>query len=64
MQHVFDEATDCKRILRELLILKAARGKRSLVNLVDYYVKGAPETFNEIYLVLELAPCDMKKLIA
>jgi hypothetical protein len=49
--------------LRELTILKAARGSRGLVNLIDIYVRGGQFSFNEVYCVLELAPSDLKKLI-
>ena len=63
MANVFEEPTDCKRILRELTILKATRGVKGLVNLVEILRPDDPINFNEIYVVLEFAPCDLKKLI-
>ena len=63
MTQVFDEPTDCKRILRELTILKATRGVKGLVNLIDIYYSDDLHTFNDVYCVLEFAPCDLKKLI-
>ena len=63
MANVFEEPSDCKRILRELTILKATRGVKGLVNLVEILKPEDPINFNEIYVVLEFAPCDLKKLI-
>lgn len=63
MTNVFEEPTDCKRILRELTILKATSGVKGLVNLIEILPVEDPRTFNDIYVVLELAPCDLKKLI-
>jgi hypothetical protein len=60
---VFEEPTDCKRILREMTILKATSGIKGLVNLIEILPAEDPVTFNDVYLVLEFAPCDLKKLI-
>lgn len=63
MSKVFDEPTDCKRILRELVILKSTRGSKGLVNLIEILPPDDPLNFEDIYVVLEYAPCDLKKLI-
>ena len=63
MSGVFEEPTDCKRILREMTILKATSGIKGLVNLIEILPAEDPVTFNDVYLVLEFAPCDLKKLI-
>ena len=63
MTNIFEDNTDCRRILRELHILRATRGMRGVVQLIEIIRPEDFETFNDIYVVLEYAPCDIKKLV-
>jgi serine/threonine protein kinase len=62
MKGVFDDETDCKRILREISILKSLKNK-FVVGLVDLLKPTDSENFETIYLVLTLSESDLKKVI-
>jgi mitogen-activated protein kinase 1/3 len=62
MKSIFDDSTDCKRILREISILKSLKNK-FVVGLFDLITPANRQDFTEIYLVLELSESDLKKLI-
>lgn len=58
----FEELIDCKRILREVALLSRLN-HGNVVNLIDVIIPGDPNKFEELYLVLELADSDLKKLL-
>ncbi len=62
MKGVFEDETDCKRILREIAILKSLKNK-FVVSLVDLLKPADVENFDTIYLVLTLSESDLKKVI-
>ncbi len=51
MKGVFEDEVDCKRILREIFILKSLK-HRSVVGLFDLIEPQDPRHFDTIYLVL------------
>eukprot|EP00915_Cephaloidophora_sp_WS-2016_P008984 GHVH01012686.1.p1 GENE.GHVH01012686.1~~GHVH01012686.1.p1 ORF type:complete len:426 (+),score=55.82 GHVH01012686.1:183-1460(+) len=60
--HLFEDLTDCKRVLREVCILN--RLKHDLiVNLVDIIIPKDFNNFQEVSLVFEYVPSDFKKLL-
>eukprot|EP00405_Crypthecodinium_cohnii_P036515 CAMPEP_0206535284 /NCGR_PEP_ID=MMETSP0325_2-20121206/6042_1 /ASSEMBLY_ACC=CAM_ASM_000347 /TAXON_ID=2866 /ORGANISM="Crypthecodinium cohnii, Strain Seligo" /LENGTH=421 /DNA_ID=CAMNT_0054032235 /DNA_START=210 /DNA_END=1471 /DNA_ORIENTATION=- len=58
---IFDDLTDCKRILREISIMARLR-HHNVVRLLDVFSPNTAEKFTEIYIVMELADSDLKKL--
>jgi len=58
---VFNELTDCKRMLREIAILNRVDHK-NIVKLNAIYLLPDPQSFDEIALVLEQCQYDLKKL--
>jgi len=58
---LFEDLVDCKRILREVALL-AQLDHDTVVRLHDFIVPEPFETFDEVYLVLEIADSDFKKL--
>jgi len=62
ISHLFEDLTDCKRVLREVCILN--RLKHDLiVKLIDIIVPGDFNSFQEVSLVFEFVPSDFKKLL-
>eukprot|EP00388_Colpodella_angusta_P019737 GDKJ01049364.1.p1 GENE.GDKJ01049364.1~~GDKJ01049364.1.p1 ORF type:complete len:643 (+),score=174.32 GDKJ01049364.1:68-1996(+) len=61
MQRIFDDLVDCKRILREVSLLSRMRHNNT-VRLIDMIIPDPADVFDEIYLVLEIADSDFKKL--
>lgn len=59
---LFDDLTDCKRILREVAILTSLDHSH-IVRIHDIVEPKDLKTFNELFIVMERCSSDMKKLI-
>jgi len=59
--HLFRDLVDCKRILREVAILSRLQHD-SLVQIYDIPSPVNPQSFQELYIVMEICDSDMKKL--
>jgi mitogen-activated protein kinase 1/3 len=62
MDGVFEDETDCKRILREIKILRKIKNPY-VVELIDLIPPTDNKTFDTVYAVLELAESDLKKVV-
>ena len=62
MEGVFEDETDCKRILREVKLLRRMRHPY-VVELIDVIEPTDRDTFDTLYIVLEFAESDLKKVI-
>ena len=62
MDGVFEDEVDCKRILREVTILRRLR-HQYVVELFDLIKPKDLTSFDTLYVVLELAESDLKKVI-
>ncbi len=62
MDNVFDDEIDCKRILREIALLRRLKHPY-VVELFDIIEPTDLKTFDTLYVVLELAESDLKKVI-
>lgn len=60
-KHIFKDLIDCKRILRECAILSKLQ-HNNVVKIIEIVVPTNLRDFNEIYIVMELADSDLKKL--
>ncbi len=58
---IFDELNDCKRILREIVLLKNIKHP-SLIKIVEILQPKDEASFNEVYIVMEYCQSDLKKL--
>jgi len=56
---VFDNDTDCKRILREIKLLRRL-DHPYIIKLYDVVEPQNLDTFTDLYLVLELVESDLK----
>lgn len=59
---IFEDLIDGKRILREIAILRRLHHP-NIVNIVEIVKPENIKSFNEIYVVLEYAQSDLKKLL-
>lgn len=62
MEGVFEDETDCKRILREITILRRM-DHPFVVKLFDIIEPKDYDTFDAIYIVIEYAESDLKKVV-
>ena len=62
MDGVFDDEIDCKRILREVNLLKKLNHP-FIIEIFDIIEPTDPRTFDSIYIVLRLSESDLKKVI-
>jgi mitogen-activated protein kinase 1/3 len=62
MDGVFEDEIDCKRILREVNLLRKLQHPY-VIKVYDVLEPKDPEHFDSIYVVLELAESDLKKVI-
>ncbi len=62
MDKVFCNRHHARRILREIVMLRKLK-HHYIIDLVDIIEPEDPESFESVYLVLELAEKDMRKLI-
>lgn len=59
---IFDDIIDCKRLLREIFILRYLNHP-NVVRIRDIILPSNLDTFNELYVVMEHAQSDLKKLV-
>lgn len=62
MEKIFEDETDCKRILREVTLMRKLKHP-FVVELIEILYPSNPETFDTLYVVMEYAESDLKKLI-
>lgn len=60
-KHLFDDLTDCKRILREVCILSQLN-HQNVVKVFDFHIPAAQDAFTDVYMIMELVDTDLKKL--
>ena len=62
MDGVFDDEIDCKRILREINLLRKLKHPY-VIEIFDMLEPSDPKHFNTVYIVLRLSESDLKKVI-
>lgn len=62
LNNIFEDAIDCKRILREVVLLRKLNHP-NLVNIIEIIDVPDPKKFDTIYVVLEYSQSDLKKLV-
>ena len=62
MDNIFEDEIDCKRILREITLLRKLRHP-CVVELIEICLPKDPESFTTIYVVMEFAESDLKKIL-
>jgi mitogen-activated protein kinase 1/3 len=62
MENIFEDEIDCKRILREICLLRKLKHPM-VVELIDIIEPKDPANFDTLYAVMEYAESDLKKVI-
>jgi mitogen-activated protein kinase 1/3 len=62
MDEVFCNRSHARRILREITLLRRLKNK-AVVDIIEVIEPSDPEYFSDVYVVLELADRDLKKVI-
>jgi mitogen-activated protein kinase 1/3 len=62
MDNIFEDETDCKRILREVVLLRKLKHP-CVVELIEILMPSDPSNFTTIYVVMEYAESDLKKIL-
>jgi mitogen-activated protein kinase 1/3 len=62
MENIFDDEIDCKRILREVTIMRRLKHP-FVVELIEILYPSTPQKFDTLYVVMEYAESDLKKII-
>lgn len=62
MDNIFEDETDCKRILREITLMRLLKHPY-LVELIEIIPPSNPKTFQTLYVVMDYAESDLKKII-
>jgi len=62
MDNIFEDETDCKRILREVTLLRKLRHP-CVVDLIEILLPTDPANFTTLYVVMEFAESDLKKIL-
>lgn len=62
MLNIFDDPVDCKRILREICLLRKLQHPL-VIELVEIIKPRDLDNFKDLYVVLEFAESDLKKLL-
>jgi len=63
IMRVFDEVPEATRILRELKFLRFLRDHVNIISLVDVLLPANTENFNDVFLVTELMPTDLNRVL-
>lgn len=63
LEDVFFDVEDCKKMVREILLLKALNDSPYVTKLLDIIEPPDITAFNDIYLVLEYMDADLKKVL-
>lgn len=63
IQRVLDTYPMATRILRELKFLRLLRGHDNVIDIKDILVPSDRDRFNDTFVVFELMPCDLSRVI-
>lgn len=62
MDNIFDDEIDCKRILREITLLRMLKHP-CVIQLIEILPPTDPENFTTLYVIMEYAESDFKKIL-
>ena len=62
MENIFEDDIDCKRIVREITLMRKLKHP-FVVELIEILYPKDPTNFDTLYVVMEYAESDLKKII-
>ena len=62
IEDVFDDEEDCKKIVREILLLKRMNGSKFTTNLLDI-VAPTSSNYKNLFIVMQYVDADIKKVL-
>lgn len=62
IEDIFDDEEDCKKIVREILLLKRMNGSKFTTNLLDI-VAPSTSNYKNLFIVMEYVDADIKKVL-
>ena len=63
LEDIFADIEDCKKMVRELLLLKALNDCPFVTKILDIIEPPKPSDFRDLYFVMEYVDTDLKKVI-
>ena len=63
MEDLFCDREDCKKMVREILLLKAMNSSSYITKLLDIIEPPSLNSFSEVYIVIEYMEADLKKVL-
>jgi len=63
MDDVFADDEDCKKMVREIMLLKVMNVSNYVTKILDLIEPSNLETYTDIYVVLEYVDADLKKVL-
>ena len=63
MDDIFADNEDCKKMVREVLLLKAMNSSFFITKLLDIIEPKDVNNFKDLYIVIEYVEADLKKVI-
>lgn len=63
LEDIFADLEDCKKMVRELLLLKALNDCPFVTKILDIIEPQPPTQFRDLYFVMDFVESDLKKVI-
>lgn len=63
LEDIFADIEDCKKMVRELLLLKALNDSPFITKILDIIEPESNNNFRDLYFVMEYVQSDLKKII-
>lgn len=63
MDDIFADDEDCKKMVREIKLLKAMNSSNFVTKLLDIIEPKNPQDFKDLYIVQEYVDADLKKVL-
>jgi mitogen-activated protein kinase 1/3 len=63
MEDIFADDEDCKKMVREIKLLKAMNNSAYVTKILDIIEPRNPKDFKDLYIVMDFIDADLKKVL-